>query len=117
MFALLMGIDLFWKGISYNTQQFFAKNPSYLDWVSTFASVTNNPYLTQYWIPWLVQRSFPVIKVQRNGDKVTVSQSPCAPNMNSNITWPIPNLAVEEFDGNLLKLTTYTINLSGKFLT
>lgn len=116
-FMLAMGLPQFYKGIAHHVSRFFQKNPDYLDWVTSFSQVNNNPNLIQQWVPWLLQKSFPVIKVRRvDNNTVLLTQSPCAPTLKF-VVWPMLNLQVEEFDGNLNLLSSYGVDFLGEVLT
>jgi len=68
-------------------------------------------------VPWLLQRSFPVVQVNRVDDMtVRLTQSPCAPTLDFTL-WSLLNLQVEEFDLNLNLLASYGINLLGESVT
>jgi len=85
--------------------------------VTSFATVTNNMALVNQWVPWLLQKSFPVVRVVRVDDMtVNLTQSPCAPTLDFTV-WSLLNLQVEEFDQNLNVLASYGVNLFGESLT
>lgn len=109
-------IDVWNEGLGYHIRKYFQGNPDYADFVNSFVQVTGDSSLRDYWTPWLLQRGFPVVHVERHGESrfFTLTKSPISPVLSG--SWIIYDLLIEEFDANLNLNGQYFVDFEQKSL-